>query len=283
MALRAYVRAAMLAFPSAKINLGLNVMERLPDGYHTIETVLLPIPLFDALEVVVDPSLGPAGTVLVRTGIAVPGRLEDDLCLKAVHALRALRPLPGLRVHLHKAIPIGAGLGGGSSDGTRMLMLLNDLLHLGISADGSRALAATLGSDCPFFVDPRPQLAEGRGERLRPIDPDLRGQWLVLVNPGIHVPTAEVYRNTKPTGRSMDLAGILSRPMADWQGSLVNVMEEYVFARHPEVGTIKRTLLEAGAAYAAMSGSGSSVFGLFPERPAGLTFPTGHSTWTLRL
>lgn len=273
----------MLAFPPAKINLGLNVVERLPDGYHAIESVLVPIPLYDVLEVVVDPSLSPETPVLARTGLPVPGRAEDDLCLKAIQALGTLRPLPGLRAHLHKAIPIGAGLGGGSSDGTAMLLLLNDLLDLGLRAEELRALAGTLGSDCPFFVDPRPQLAEGRGERLRAIDLDLRGLWLVLVNPGIHVSTAEVYRNTRPTGRSAHLDQALAAPVPEWRATVRNVMEEYVFAAHPEVGAIKQRLLQAGAIHASMSGSGSSVFGLFGQRPAPIDLPAGHASWTLPL
>lgn len=272
----------MLVFPCAKINLGLNVLERRPDGYHAIQSVLVPIPLCDALEVVVDPSLSPERPVLARSGIPVPGPVEDDLCLRAIHALRRVRPLPGLRAHLHKAVPIGAGLGGGSSDGAHMLRLLNDLLDLGLDDEELHALAATLGSDCPFFLLHGPQLAEGRGERLRPITVDLAGRWLMLVHPGIHVSTADVYRNTRPTGRSVDLAGLLAAPLDTWQASVTNVLEEPAFARHPAIGAIKQQLLEAGAAYAAMSGSGSSVFGLFTEKPALPAFPAGHRVRTFR-
>lgn len=273
----------MIRFPSAKINLGLNVMGRLPDGYHAIESVLVPVPLHDALEAVVDPSLAPDGPVLMRTGLPVPGPVADDLCLKAVRILGRLRPLPGLRIHLHKAIPIGAGLGGGSSDAAHLLLLLNDLLGLHLRPEELHALAATLGSDCPFFLRPVPQLAEGRGERLRPVDVDLRGRWLVLVNPGLHVSTADVYRATTPTGRSVDLARALQGPLDTWMDTVVNAMEGPVFRAHPEVGAIKDLLVEAGASYAAMSGSGSSVFGVFTAKPALPAFPAGHAVWTFPL
>ncbi|MBV6405418.1 MAG: 4-(cytidine 5'-diphospho)-2-C-methyl-D-erythritol kinase [Flavobacteriales bacterium] len=257
----------MLTFPCAKINLGLNVLRVRDDGYRDIESVLVPIPLCDALEAVVDPALGDGRIAFVRTGRAVPGDPYDDLVVRAHGLVNALRPLPGLRVHLHKVLPIGAGLGGGSSDGAHMLLLLDRLLGLGLGRAVLHELAAQLGSDPPFFLHGVPCLAEGRGERLTPLPLALEGHWLVLVDPGIHVGTAGVYARTQPTGRSVDLAAVLAGPVGTWQGRLVNVMEEAVFAMHPSIGHLKEALLAAGAAYASMSGSGSSVYGIFTERP----------------
>lgn len=273
----------MLAFPFAKINLGLNVLRKRPDGFHDIESVLVPIPLRDAVEVVVDPSLTAGKVVLTYSGAPIPGEPDDDLCLKAVRAVQRVRELPGLQLHLHKVIPTGAGLGGGSSDAAHVLLLLNDLLSLGLSPAELHGLAAQLGSDCPFFLDERPQLAEGRGERLTPLALRLRGHWLLLVNPGIHVGTAEVYRNTVPTERSAALAQALSAPLAEWSRTVVNTMEPYVFSTYPAVAEVKQRLLGAGAVYAAMSGSGSSVFGLFNAPPPAIQFPAGHRAWTLPL
>lgn len=273
----------MLTFPCAKINLGLNVLRVRDDGYRDIESVLVPIPLCDALEAVVDPALGDGRIAFVRTGRAVPGDPYDDLVVRAHGLVNALRPLPGLRVHLHKVLPIGAGLGGGSSDGAHMLLLLDRLLGLGLGRAVLHELAAQLGSDPPFFLHGVPCLAEGRGERLTPLPLALEGHWLVLVDPGIHVSTAEVYARTRPSGASVDLPAILRDPVGTWQGRLLNGMEEAVFTLHPAIGRIKRALLGAGAAYASMSGSGSSVFGLFTEQPrfAPLTFGAPH--WTLPL
>lgn len=275
--------AAMLVFPCAKINLGLNVVRRRADGYHDIESVLVPIPLRDALEAVVDPSLEAGQVAVTRTGRPVPGDAGDDLVARAYRLVHARHPLPGLQVHLHKAIPIGAGLGGGSSDGAHMLLLLDRLFGLGLGPAVLHELAAQLGSDPPFFLHHGPCLAEGRGERLSPLPLSLNGLWLVLVDPGIHVSTAEVYARTRPSGTSVDLRSIVAGPIDSWQGRLINGMEEAVFTLHPAIGRIKRALREAGAHYASMSGSGSSVFGLFTERPrfAPLTFGAPH--WTLPL
>lgn len=269
----------MLIFPFAKINLGLHVLAKRPDGYHDIRSVLFPIPLCDALEAVLAPDLPAGGLQFASSGLPVPGDPAGNLCLKAVQLLRARRELPGLRMHLHKAIPMGAGLGGGSSDGAHTLLLLNHLLDLGLTAKELHTMAAQLGSDCPFFLQQQPQMAEGRGDVLRPIAVDLKGQWLVVVNPGIHVPTAEVYRNMRLVERHRDLEASLHAPIPNWNGSVVNDMEEYVFAQHPAVANIKQVLLRQGASYAAMSGSGSSVFGIFGERPVRLSFPQEYGMW----
>ena len=274
----------MLAFPYAKINLGLNVMERRADGYHEIESVLVPIPLRDALEIVIDPTLPRGGVVYTRTGLSIDGDIERDLCMRAVRSIAHDRDLPGLRMHLHKVVPMGAGLGGGSSDGAQALMLANKLLELKLDRDHLHRLAEELGSDCPFFLGNGAALVTGRGERISPITLDLGGLWLVLVNPGVHVSTALVYANTDPTERRMNLGSVLlSTKMEEWGSLAPNVMEHYVFKAHPEVGEIKQRLLEAGAVHAAMSGSGSTVFGLFRNKPAPMAWPMSHSNWVFQL
>lgn len=269
----------MLIFPFAKINLGLQVLRKRPDGYHDIRSVLFPIPLCDALEAVVDENV-PAGEVrFERTGIPVPGDRSSDLCMKAVEQVRKLRELPGLRMHLHKAVPTGAGLGGGSSDAAHTLLLLNKLLDLGLSPQELHTMATALGSDCPFFLQHGAQLAEGRGEILRPVSIELTGHWLMLVNPGIHVPTAEVYGNMHPSAEQRGLNRLITEPITSWQGTVVNDMEEYVFGQYPAIREIKQKLQDMGAIYAAMSGSGSSVFGIFREKPADPGSPKDYGTW----
>ena len=271
----------MLSFPFAKINLGLNVVRKRADGYHDIESVMVPIPLHDALEVIVDEALPGNAISYQRTGLSVPGDLEKDLVVRAIRSLQERSPLPGLKVHLHKVIPMGAGLGGGSSDGTHALLLVDRLLGLALPSLELNAIASSLGSDCPFFLQERPQLAMGRGEVLRPVELNLSGRHLVLVNPGIHVSTAEAYGNMKPTGHLMDLAAHLSVPLELWSDRFPNTMEQGVAPQHPAINDIKRTLRAQGAVYAAMSGSGSSVFGIFTGPPPRYSWPAGYLSWTL--
>lgn len=275
----------MIAFPPAKINLGLNVVRKRSDGYHDIESVLVPIPLHDVLEIIVAPDAAAGEVVFTSSGLPVPGDTANNLCLKAVRAVRAHRSLPGLRMHLHKVIPMGAGLGGGSSDGAHTIRLLDQFLDLQLGDALKHELAASLGSDCPFFLSDRPQLATGRGEVLEPVELDLRGWWLALVNPGIHVGTPEVYQNTAPTGRSMDFASTLRNAApAAWRSHVGNVMEDYVFSAYPAVQAVRDELLSMGADYAAMSGSGSSVFGLFREKPVlpEVLRTAPYSSWVLK-
>ncbi len=276
-----YLRT-MVVFPHAKINLGLNVLRKRPDGYHDIESVMVPIPLCDVLEAVVDPDQ--SEVVYTRSGLAIPGDPRNDLCSRAVEMIRLTRELPGLRLHLHKVIPMGAGLGGGSSDGTNTLLLLNKLLDLRFTKGELHGMATGLGSDCPFFLNEETQLATGRGEELRPLPLDLSGLHMILINPAIHVGTPEVFANTAPTGSSVNLEHLVDRDrITEWQGTLLNTMEPYIFGKHPEIAVIKTALLEHGAFYAAMSGSGSTVFGLFNSLPQKLDLPTGQMQWIFSL
>ncbi len=274
----------MIIFPNAKINLGLNVMRKRDDGFHDIQSVLVPIPLCDVLEAIVDPSVGSGEVVYSRSGLEVPGGTGTDLCWLAVAGISRVRELPGLRLHLHKVIPMGAGLGGGSSDGAHTLLLLNDLLDLKLSEMELHTIASSLGSDCPFFLERTAQLVTGRGEQMQPIALDLSGLYLILVNPGIHVPTVEVYRHTTPTGCSWELQRLLERKrINEWQRTVQNTMESYVLSRYAEVTTIKAELMRQGAVYAAMSGSGSTVFGLFEEIPNELQLSASYKMWTYSL
>ncbi|MCB0769204.1 MAG: 4-(cytidine 5'-diphospho)-2-C-methyl-D-erythritol kinase [Flavobacteriales bacterium] len=266
----------MLVFPNAKINLGLNVVSKRADGFHDIESVFVPVPLCDALEAVVDRTLEDGRLVYTRSGLTIPGDPEKDLCSRAHSMIASRTTVPGVRMHLHKIIPMGAGLGGGSSDGTRTLMLLDELFDLKTPEADLLRMATELGSDCPFFIGDSAMLATGRGETLMPLELDLSGLYVALVHPNVHIGTAEVYANTVPTGRSVDLVSLVARSrIAMWQEDVKNTMEPYVSKEHPVIGIVKRELLSQGAIYAAMSGSGSSVFGIFPERPADITLPNG--------
>lgn len=257
----------MITFPIAKVNLGLNVVERRPDGYHNLETVFYPVPLTDALEVMPmdDAFPSPTDCDIKTTGIAVEGDEQRNLVVRAYRMLAESHRLPRLHVHLHKAIPTQAGMGGGSSDGAYMIRLLNEMCRLGLSHDEMVRTAARLGADCPFFISGKPAYAEGIGERLMPISLSLKGLWMVIVRPNIAVSTGEAFSRIKPKRPQKNCLDIVRQPLETWRDELRNDFEESVFALHPEIGEIKQRLYALGAVYAAMSGSGSSVFGLFRD------------------
>lgn len=250
----------MICFPNAKINLGLNVTEKRPDGYHNIETIFYPIPVKDALEIV------PAREFsFSQTGITIDGPAEKNLVMKAVHLMKEHFDITPLEVHLLKTIPFGAGLGGGSADAAFMLKLLNDFCSLGQSETELESLAASIGADCPFFIRNKPVFASGIGNIFTPVEVFLKGYTLCLVKPDIAVSTPEAYALVKPAFPPTGVKEIITRPVHEWRELLVNDFEKSVFTRHPGIGQIKETLYKAGALYAAMSGSGSSVFGLFKD------------------
>src|SRR5690606_3055767 len=261
----------MISFPNAKINLGLQVTSKRKDGYHEIETCMVPIPLFDALEMILDkkPSWN-------STGLAIPGDSRDNLILKAEKLLRKdFQGLPNLTIHLHKNIPMGAGLGGGSADGAFALKLMSNLFDLHLDDYFLEEYAAELGSDCPFFIQNTPQIARGRGEILEPIGLSLKGVHLVLINPGIHIGTKEAYAGVTPSTPKVKLEEILA-DRARWKTELVNDFELSVFSMYPEIGAIKEKMYASGAFYVSMSGSGSSVFGLFHEKASGFSSKEGY-------
>lgn len=250
----------MICFPDAKINLGLHVVRKRAGGYHDIETIFYPVPLCDALEVVASAADG-----FHQSGIPVDGKPEDNLALKALHLLRKYYPVPPVNIYLHKCIPAGAGLGGGSSDAAFMLGLLNEFAGLGLPEERLEELAAQLGSDCPFFIRNRAVYACGRGEEMADISLSLKGWYLVLVKPAIAVSTARAYGMVTPKEPAVSLKEVVKRPVAEWRGLLVNDFEETITREYPLISAIRDKLYGAGAVYAAMSGSGSAVFGLFGE------------------
>lgn len=268
----------MISFPNAKINLGLHITSKRKDGYHEIETCMVPIPLFDALEMILDKK-----STWNSTGLDIPGDSKDNLILKAEKLLRKDFPgLPNLNIHLHKNIPMGAGLGGGSADGAFALKLMNNLFDLHLDDFFLEEYAEQLGSDCPFFIENTPKIARGRGEILEPIELSLKGSYLVLINPGIHVGTKEAYAGVIPAPPKVKLEEVLA-DRNRWKAELVNDFESSIFKNHPEIAEIKNKLYEAGAFYSAMSGSGSSVFGLFAEKPCKIDWKEGYFVFEVEL
>ena len=282
----------MLLFPNCKINLGLQITGKRADGYHNIETFFFPVPLKDALEIIDDSKTGD-GVEFTQSGIPIVGDQKDNLCIKAWQLLKNDFPtLPSIKLHLHKAIPMGAGLGGGSADGSFTLRALNQNYALNLSENQLLAYALQLGSDCPFFIVNTPCLASGRGEQLQPIQLSLSGYQLVVVNPGIHINTRWAFsqlqfdsnasNNTK--NEENDLATIISGPIENWKEQLVNDFEISVFEKFPSIQFIKESLYEKGALYASMSGSGSSVFGIFKaNKIPSLDFPIHYLTYNTAL
>lgn len=250
----------MICFPNAKINIGLNIVGKRPDGYHNIETVFYPIPVKDALEIV-----GADAFSFTQTGIPVDAPAEKNLVVKALELLKRCYDIPPLEVHLLKSIPFGAGLGGGSADAAFMLKLLNDYCRLGIPQGKLERLASTLGADCPFFIRNVPVFASGTGNIFEPVELSLQGYHLCIVKPDIAVSTPEAYSMVTPQLPDVSLKEIIRKPVSEWAGSMVNDFEQSVFLKYPRIGEIKDSLYRQGALYASMSGSGSSVFGLFEK------------------
>jgi len=255
----------MLLFPNAKINLGLNVVERRTDGYHNIETVFYPIGLSDVLEV--NPSETCTDYSFSSSGISLPGDPEDNLIVKAYHLLRFEYQIPPVDILLCKQIPLGAGLGGGSSDAAFMLKSLNELFELKITKKKLEGLAAKLGADCPVFIRNKAVFASGIGNVFKPVKLSLKGYYLLLVKPDIHVSTPEAYSLVDPQKPALSLLELIQKPISEWRGEIKNDFEKSVFTNHPEIEVIKNKLYDMGALYASMSGSGSSVYGIFDIMP----------------
>jgi 4-diphosphocytidyl-2-C-methyl-D-erythritol kinase len=259
----------MICFPNAKINLGLHITAKRKDGYHEIETCMVPIPLYDALEMIVENK-----TVFDTSGLTIPGEEKDNLILKALKLIRKdFSDLPQVHIHLHKNIPMGAGLGGGSADGAFALTLMNRLFDLYLDDFILEDYAAQLGSDCPFFIENKPKIAIGRGEILEPVEVELKGDHILLIKPPVHVGTKEAYAGVKPKAPKFPIKEIL-RDKSSWKEKLVNDFEDSIFPQYPELAEIKAKLYEMGAYYSAMSGSGSTVFGLFKEIPPKSVWPS---------
>ncbi len=258
----------MLLFPNAKINLGLRIIGKRTDGFHAIETVFLPLNLTDVLEFIEE---GKNSTTMTVTGIVLEGDIEENLVVKAWHIMNEKFKIPPLSIHLHKTIPVGAGLGGGSADAAFMLKGLNEYFESGCSHAELKKYAAELGSDCAFFIDNRPALGSERGEVLELLEIDLHEYDILLIKPAIHVATREAYSGIIPQLPEKPLKELIKKPIKEWQETIINDFEESVFKRYPEIKILKNRLINMGALYASMSGSGSAVFGIFepevlPER-----------------
>jgi 4-diphosphocytidyl-2-C-methyl-D-erythritol kinase len=271
----------LLTFPNAKLNLGLYVTARRPDGYHELETVFLPLPWADVLEVLPAPK-GQATTDLTLTGRPIPGEVATNLCLKAYQLLKGDFPdLPAAQLHLHKLVPIGAGLGGGSADAAFALRAIGELFGLGLSTDALEGYARQLGADCAFFIQNTPRLAHGKGDVFEPIELDLKGISCVVVYPGLHISTAQAFAGIVPQVPVQPLRAALAQPLATWRDTVLNDFEASLAPTHPVLAEIKQQLYDAGAAYASLSGSGSAIYGLFSDvaKAPTLPWPSEYLVW----
>jgi 4-diphosphocytidyl-2-C-methyl-D-erythritol kinase len=255
----------MVVFPNAKINLGLRITSKRSDGYHNLDTVFYPIGLCDVLEVVQHPS---QEIIFKSSGKKIEGSIDQNLCVKAYHLLKNDFPqLPGIQIHLHKHIPMGAGMGGGSADGAFMIKLLNEKFKLGLDHEKMEGYALQLGSDCPIFIKNKSCYATGRGEEMEEIQLDLSSYFILLISPGIHVSTAEAFKNVSPDSSIRSCKEIIQQPIDNWKDALINDFEKSVFLLHPVLKEIKEDLYAKGAIYASMTGSGSSFYGIFTSAP----------------
>ncbi len=253
----------MIVFPNAKINIGLNITEKRSDGFHNIETIFYPISLSDILEI----NISDSKIKFENTGLTVENKkLENNLCYKAYEALNNNSKINPVEIHLHKIIPFGAGLGGGSADASFTLKALNLILKLSLDNETLMNYAEKIGSDCPFFILNKPAFATEKGNKLTPIELSLKGYFLVLIHPGIHVNTAKAYSKIKPNKPSESLSKLISQPIENWKELIKNDFESGIFKEYPEIENIKNKLYNSGAIYASMSGSGSAVYGIFRNK-----------------
>ncbi|MBJ6108382.1 4-(cytidine 5'-diphospho)-2-C-methyl-D-erythritol kinase [Hymenobacter sp. BT523] len=270
----------MLVFPNAKLNLGLYVTQRRPDGFHSIESVFVPLPWTDALEIL--PAAPGQPTSITLTGRPIPGDPATNLCVRAYELLQADFPqLPLAQLYLHKIVPIGAGLGGGSADAAFALTATNELFQLGLAPEALENYARRLGSDCAFFIRNQPVLAVEKGDVFEKIDLSLSGLTCVVVYPGLHIGTAEAYARIVPQAPKFPLREALAQPMATWRDTVSNDFETALTPAFPVLADIKQRLYEAGATYASLSGSGSAVYGLWPAgaQPAPMAWPAEYAVW----
>jgi 4-diphosphocytidyl-2-C-methyl-D-erythritol kinase len=257
----------MIYFSPAKINIGLQILNKRTDGYHNIQSVMHPVGLCDILEINILPTAD-KGFLFSQSGIRFEGDQEDNLCLQAMELFRKETQIPPVQMHLHKQIPVGAGLGGGSSNASTTLLGLNALADNPLTVKQLGELAAILGSDCPFFLDPQSMLMEGRGEILSPLFLSMEEIYLVLLFPEIHVSTQDAYAGVIPAIPPLQLKELIKEPLSRWEELIENDFEKSVFKRYPQLVSLKRELYSSGASYASLSGSGSSLYGLFKERPS---------------
>ncbi|OQY05946.1 MAG: 4-(cytidine 5'-diphospho)-2-C-methyl-D-erythritol kinase [Bacteroidetes bacterium 4572_117] len=256
----------MICFPNAKINIGLNIVSKRNDGYHNLETVFYPVPLKDILEFIV-PEKTIKKTIIEISGTKLDILNEQNICIKAYDLLAADYNLPKLQVYLHKLIPNGAGLGGGSSDASFFLKQLSDQFKLNISENKLMDYASKLGADCPFFITNKAVFASGTGNKFEHINLDLTGYYILIVKPNFSINTAEAFKGIKPTMPKTSLKELIKQPVDSWKNQIKNDFEAPLFQKYPELSAIKTKLYKLGADYASMSGSGSALFGLFKNKP----------------
>lgn len=272
----------MITFPNAKINLGLNIVEKRGDGYHNIETVFYPVGWKDVLEIIpFEKKINRRSDLQFhQSGIKITGSIQKNSCVKAYKLLKEKYDLPPVEMQLHKNIPSGAGLGGGSSDAAFTLMTLNKTFKLDLSEKSIETFASSIGADCAFFIRNQPVFAKGKGDELEKINVDLSDYVIVIIKPDVHVNTATAYKNVVAKPASSDLKEIISRPVNEWKDNLLNDFENSVFKKFPVIRHVKEQLYEAGALYASMSGSGSAVYGIFKNEVDLSNKFTGYHMWT---
>lgn len=263
----------MLVFPTCKINLGLNITQKRPDGFHNIETVFYPVKWSDALEIIEG---GTSPFELFISGLKVEGKTEENIIYKAYKLLLEIQKLPPLKVYLHKVLPMGAGLGGGSSDAAFFLKLVNKQLNLNLSTEKLTEMARKLGSDCAFFIENTPVFAKGKGDEFEAIKVDLSHYHILVVYPGIHSNTKEAYEGCVPAQPSRSVIDfVTNEPIEKWKDLLVNDFEKSILKKYPEIEKLKNTLYQNSAIYVSLSGSGSAVFGIFNTKPE-ISFPDNY-------
>ncbi|MFB6317026.1 4-(cytidine 5'-diphospho)-2-C-methyl-D-erythritol kinase [Saccharicrinis sp. FJH54] len=250
----------MILYPNAKINLGLNIINKRPDGYHNLESLFYPVPLRDKLEIAVSEEFS-----FSETGIKLDSKPDDNLVLKAYNILKAKYSLSPVNIHLHKSIPFGGGLGGGSSDASFCLSGLNELFKLHLNEQQLADLSVLIGADCPFFIYNKPALVSGIGDIIKPVEFSLKDYFLVLVKPAVGIPTPLAYKNVKPSMPELSISDIIQLPVSEWKQVLKNDFENSVFKSFPELIRLKEILYANGALYASMSGSGSTFYGIFEQ------------------
>jgi 4-diphosphocytidyl-2-C-methyl-D-erythritol kinase len=255
----------MIIYPNAKINLGLNVVEKRSDGFHNIETVFYPVSWNDVMEILPDETKE-SGVDFSSSGISIPGAVEENLCVRAYNLISKDYPMPAVKLHLHKLIPIGAGLGGGSSDAAFFIKAVNELFELNLAWGELHHYAKQLGADCSFFITNKPVFAEGKGDQLESTTVSLNGYYAAIVFPGVHVNTADAYTNVVPHKPEISLEElIVSTAVSKWKNILKNDFEKNIFEKFPAVGELKTKMYDLGAVYSGMSGSGSAVYGIFEK------------------
>lgn len=270
-------KKTMIQYTSCKINIGLNVLFKRNDNYHELSTIFYPVKfLYDAIEIVQSTD---NKDFVHLSGLTMDRSFEDNLCYKAIQLLRKEYRFPYVSLYLHKVVPVGAGLGGGSADATYTLRMLNEMFDLQISNDRLQSYATLLGSDCAFFLHDSPQIGHGRGELLEPLKIDLSGFYLLIVKPDIHISTAEAYSNIVPNPDPFDLSQVEKMPISDWKNVVKNDFEDSIFNRYPEIEILKQNLYNHGAIYAQMSGSGAACFGIFENSPLPISAPDNWSQY----